>query len=173
MYESYSGEFQYRHHNLYRAAEYPDALLHCRELFDAPEAKLWASSIVGSICDKTIFSASLYLSGDYSLPHDDCVQSQSGCRKVAFIWHLTKGWDARWGGALYWSPTRDYIQPSFNTLYIFRVSAQSVHLVTQVNRKAKAKRLTINGWWLGPETQRDEVSSTTRTYLADGAVQAY
>jgi hypothetical protein len=173
LYENYSGEFQYRHHNLYRTADYPDALINCRELFDAPETKSWASSVTGRTCENTVFSASLYLPGDYSLPHDDCVQTPSGSRQVAFVWHLTKGWDVGWGGALYWCPAHRYIQPAFNTLYIFNVNPRSVHLVTQVNHEAKAKRLTINGWWLGPGTQSGESCSATTTLLGDSALQAY
>jgi Rps23 Pro-64 3,4-dihydroxylase Tpa1-like proline 4-hydroxylase len=63
------------------------------------------------------------------------------------VWHLTKNWRPRWGGAFYWCPSFAPIEASFNTLVLFNPTAISYHFVTQVSPHARGKRFTVNGWW--------------------------
>ena len=68
---------------------------------------------------------------------------------MAFVWHLTKDWDPKWGGDLYWCRAHHFVTPSFNTLALFTVGPDSAHFVTHVAPGARSKRLAINGWWTG------------------------
>ena len=73
-----------------------------------------------------------------------------GQRTVAYVWHLSKGWQPEWGGGLYWADNaqNQRIYPaSFNTLVLFLVTPSSSHFVTPVSRHAAGQRLAFNGWW--------------------------
>ena len=151
-YEKYEEHFHYHHHNLYNVSEYPADLLWCNEVFNSAATKAWATRLSGRPCiGPTAFSASWYLPGDHSLPHNDAIASDVETnRQVAFVWHLSKNWRSEWGGALFWCPRALYLSPAFNTLLLFNVGPNTSHFVTQVSPYAQGKRLTINGWWTGP-----------------------
>jgi len=156
LYEDYSDEhFHYRHHNIYDSATEPRELGICRKIFDSPVTRKQIERLSGRECSgRTSLSASWYMPGDYSLPHTDHIgDGVLERRQVAFVWHLTKEWDLRWGGDLFWCPTAHYLPPTFNTLILFNVSSDSLHFVTPVAPHAQAKRLAINGWWTGPDPQ--------------------
>ena len=142
--------FNYRHHNLYNPSLYPPALSVCRDIFASHPTRQFIENLTGLPCaGPTSFSASWYQPGDHSTPHNDHVANHRGQRRqVAFVWHLSKNWRPEWGGSLFWCPTGHYLTPSFNTLYLFNVTAESFHLVTQVSPLATSRRLTVNGWWL-------------------------
>src|SRR5262249_10784204 len=146
------GPFQYHHHNIYDKDLYPADLRWCQAIFASAETRQFIGELSGQDCTGgTSFSASWYQPGDHSLPHDDRVVTDylENIRNVAFVWHLTRNWRPDWGGALYWCPTLKYVPPSFNTLALFVVTSESTHFVTHVSPYAKAKSLTIKGWWLG------------------------
>ncbi len=151
LYENYDDEFHYHHHNLYDPAEFPPDLAACAQIFESAATKSWVSRLSGRACTGTPeFSASWYLPGDHSLPHNDSAGNDAdSIRQVAYVWHLAKDWRSDWGGALYWCPKAAYLPPSFNTLYLFNVGPESNHFVTHVSPYAQAKRLAINGWWTG------------------------
>jgi len=153
VYEGRDADFYYHHHNLYDKRDYPDDLAWCERVFDSPASRAFASRASGRRCTgSTSFSASWYQPGDHSLPHDDAVSNADGeNRQVAFVWHLAKEWRSEWGGALFWCPRSACVPPQFNSLILFNVGKDSVHFVTTVSPDAQGKRLTINGWWKGPD----------------------
>lgn len=154
VYEKYEPDFHYHHHNLYKRKHFPTDLQWCDSIFASPTTKAFASLLSGRDCrGPTAFSASWYLPGDHSLPHSDAVANAADAnRQLAFVWHLTKNWRPEWGGALFWCPRSVYVPPRFNTLVLFNVGPDTAHFVTQVSPYAQGKRLTINGWWTGPES---------------------
>lgn len=146
--------FHYTHHNLYDATHFSGALKHCHDVFASEATRRFIGALSDVDCSGPVqFGASLYLPGDYSLPHTDRV----GPRSLAFLWHLTRNWDPSWGGHLYWVPTQTFIKPTYNTLYLFPVSDLSGHLVCPVTPYAQGRRLTVNGWWThAPERPEPE-----------------
>ena len=150
--ENYAERFSYYHHNVYHPEDFPPDVAWCWKVFDSSGSKAWATRLSGRTClGPTSMSASWYLPGDHSLPHTDNVTTGDHyIRQLAFVWHLAKEWRSEWGGAFYWCPKACYMPPAFNTLYLFNVSSESSHFVTQVSPYAVGKRLTINGWWTGP-----------------------
>jgi hypothetical protein len=171
VYEGYKEHFHYHHHNLYRESEYPPDIAWCDKVFSSAATKAWATRLSGRPCEgPTAFSASWYLPGDHSLPHND-VRAHDGnaCRQVAFVWHLAKDWQPEWGGALFWCPKALYLQPVFNTLVLFNVAPGTSHFVTQVSPYAQGKRLAINGWWTGPAATGKKVKPAPDRIGADGA----
>jgi hypothetical protein len=136
--------FHYTHHNLYESARFGGELRRCHDIFGSRPTRDLMGELFNVDCGGEVqFGASLYLPGDYSLPHDD----RYGPRSLAFVWHLARNWDPSWGGHLYWAPTMTYLKPTFNTLTIFPVSKRSWHFVCPVSPYAKSQRLTVNGWW--------------------------
>jgi len=143
-YEGAAPFFHYRHHNLYDPADLPEAAVEVRNAFDGEGAKALMSELSARDCHGPAdFGASLYLGGDHSLPHQDFGIGRS----VAFIWYLTKRWDPRWGGGLFWCPSGTTVMPQFNSLVLFVVSQESAHFVTTVSPYARERRLSLNGWW--------------------------
>lgn len=171
VYEKYEKHFHYHHHNLYHENEYPPDLAWCDKVFSSDATKAWATQLSGRSCTgPTEFSASWYLPGDHSLPHNDAVvRADQANRQVAFVWHLAKEWRSEWGGALYWCPKALYLQPVFNSLVLFNVGLATSHFVTQVSPYAQGKRLAINGWWTGPAATGDAVRPLPDRIGADGA----
>jgi len=175
VYEGYEKHFHFHHHNLYEVSEYPPELAWCANVFDSAATKAWATRLSGRECvGPTVFSASWYLPGDHSLPHDDAIENVNN-RQVAFVWHLAKDWRPEWGGALYWCPKATYLPPVFNTLLLFNVGCgTSHHFVTQVSPYAQGKRLAINGWWTGPAaTRKPEWSGPERIDADDVSIKIY
>ena len=176
VYEKYEEHFHYHHHNLYIAGEYPPDIVFCDRVFDSASTKAWATRLSGRKCvGRTAFSASWYLPGDHSLPHNDAVPSGAdGTRQVAFVWHLAKEWRSEWGGALYWCPRGVYLPPVFNTLVLFNVGPDTEHFVTQVSPYAQGKRLAINGWWTGPaSTGESTLPAPDRTDAGGVLIEIY
>jgi thiol-disulfide isomerase/thioredoxin len=159
VYENYEDQFHYHHHNLYDGDQYPADLAWCAKLFDSSDTKAWVSRLSARSCPGPAeVSASWYLPGDHSLPHNDVVANDANAsRQVAFVWHLSKDWRPEWGGALFWCSKGCYLPPSFNTLWLFNVGPESTHFVTHVSPYAQGKRLAINGWWTGPSGTGDPV----------------
>jgi hypothetical protein len=156
VYEGYEDHFHYHHHNIYDKALYPPELAWCNAIFASGASRDLAQRLSQRDCSgETSFSASLYLPGDFSLPHNDDVTTGEGTsRQVAFVWHLTKNWRPTWGGDFYWCPANRYFAPVFNTLLLFTVGKDSNHFVTHVSPFARSKRLAINGWWTGKDGSR-------------------
>ena len=72
IHEAYQKDFHYRHHNLYKKSDYPPDLTWCDQIFGSPATKALVQRLSGRECiGPTQLSASWYLPGDHSLPHDD------------------------------------------------------------------------------------------------------
>lgn len=150
LYEDYQPHFHFHHHNIYDESLFPAELSHCRDVFRSEATKSFVQRLSRRDCSgETSFSASLYLPGDHSLPHNDFLMRDGQPRQVAFVWHLTKEWREDWGGEFFWCEKNRSVLPAFNTLLLFNVSLSSAHLVTLVSPHAKGKRLAISGWWHG------------------------
>jgi len=176
LHEGYEEDFHFHHHNLYNTDELPEDLAWCSKVFASPGTKSWVSRLSGRQCPGPAeFSASLYLPGDHSLPHNDVAASDDSFnRQVAYVWHLAKDWQSDWGGALYWCSKGCYLPPAFNTLYLFNVGPESNHFVTRVSPYAQGKRLAINGWWTGPAATADSVrKAPDRITAADIEIAVY
>ena len=61
--------------------------------------------------------------GDQTTIHDDRVYS----RVLAFIWHLTRDWQASWGGNFVWCTTGEVLPLAFNALHLMAVSLFGWH----------------------------------------------
>lgn len=142
--EDYNQHFAHRQHNIYEKNLFPEALIECEKIFASAATKAFMEGVSRRDCrGETTFSASRFLPGDFIMPHHDC----DGLRNVAFVWHLAKNWEPKWGGSFYWCSSLAHLPPSFNTLVLFNVSPQSLHLVSTVSPYAAGKRLAISGWW--------------------------
>lgn len=169
VYEDYEEGFHYHHHNIYDKRLFPRELMWCRKVFQSDSTKKFMQRLSQRDCGgKTQFSASWYLPGDHSLPHNDFIARDNEYRHVAFIWHLTKNWQPQWGGDLFWCPRTLYIPPSFNTLLLFNVGKNSSHFVTQVSPYAQSKRLAINGWWTGTENNGERPTHDHNRLISGG-----
>ena len=101
------------------------------------------------------FSVARYGRGDCIAPHDDKghfdIEPKCGgltvlhSRKVAGILYLSKGWKAKFGGALLDLEARAEHVPSFNTFIAFNVPR--MHAVAPVLVDGRP-RLSLFGWWL-------------------------
>jgi len=171
LYEGYDEHFHYHHHNLYEVAEFPGDLAWCGQIFDSPETRELVTRLSGRPCPgPTEFSASWYLPGDHSLPHNDVGANDANSnRQVSFVWHLAKDWRSEWGGALFWCSKGCYLPPVFNTLWLFNVGPESSHFVTHVSPYSQGKRLAVNGWWTGQSTTRESVWKGPERIGSEGA----
>lgn len=150
LYEGYEEHFHYRHHNIYDEQLYPEALVRCRDIFDSEATKGFVAGLTQRDCSgRATLAASWYQPGDHSLPHNDFMTYKEEQRRVAFIWNLTKEWQADWGGEFFWCRTGKSVMPAFNSLLLFNVARESMHFVTMVAPHAKGKRLAVSGWWTG------------------------
>jgi Rps23 Pro-64 3,4-dihydroxylase Tpa1-like proline 4-hydroxylase len=98
-YEDFSQDhFHYHYHKVYDSARGPAHLRLCEKIFDNDATKGFVQRLSGRDCSGLVrLSASLYLPGDYALPHSDRLGAGSSeCRQVAFVWHLTNGWQSNW-----------------------------------------------------------------------------
>ena len=157
IYEGYEEHFHYHHHNIYDETLFPRELGRCRDIFGSEATKRFVQDIAKRDCTGPVtLSASLYLPGDHSLPHNDFTIRNGQQRQVAFIWNLTKQWQTDWGGEFFWCKKSYWVSPTFNTLLLFNVDRESKHFVTLVSPHAEGKRLAISGWWNGPAGSDDD-----------------
>jgi len=146
--------FQFQHHHLFTS---PNLLEnHCPTFVRAcawfeDHFAAWIRHATG-LRGSARASASWFAPGDFSSPHND----QDDGNVIAFVWHVTRGWDERDGGDLVWLDPYLRFPPSENTLYLFVVRDESDHLVQAVwdhagtggcSAGSAAKRLAINGWF--------------------------
>ena len=143
-YDGHKPFFHFHHHNLYGWSDLPPEVRECARILGSTPTKLLLSVLTGADCRGPLsIAASMYLPGDYSLPHNDAHDARS----IAYVWYLTKDWRPEWGGQFVWCPSGAIVNPSFNTLIAFKVSSQSLHFVAPVSQRARGRRLSVNGWW--------------------------
>jgi phosphatidylinositol glycan class S len=123
-------------------------------LFGSQEFRAYIASITGEPRLKKIDAAGqIYAAGDHLLPHDDRLEG----RKIAYVMQLTEGFTPSDGGQLqffgYDATTKrpakvlKSFTPTFNTLFLFKVSTRSFHQVREV--VGKGERISITGWFYG------------------------
>jgi hypothetical protein len=91
------------------------------------------------------FDAHLMTRGDFLAPHDDAIDD----RRVACVIFFGRKWDPGFGGALtVRSRTGDVwvVEPEFNTLVIFDVTAGTDHSVQEVRGSKGLRRASLSGW---------------------------
>lgn len=94
--------------------------------------------------------ATRYGEGDFLAPHKDPNRG-----KIGFVYSLTKGWRAEWGGNLHflneknWTLVERVIVPKHNLLTIFSLNNNQgkPHFVSEVSHAASTKRISISGWY--------------------------
>ncbi|MGX7953219.1 2OG-Fe(II) oxygenase [Tsuneonella sp. HG249] len=85
-----------------------------------------------------------YRARDFLTTHDDAIEGKN--RVAAYVYGLTSGWQADWGGLLLFEKgdaVTGFV-PDFNVLRIF--SVPSKHHVSYVAPWVQARRLSITGW---------------------------
>lgn len=85
-----------------------------------------------------------YRAGDFLTTHDDVIEGKN--RLAAYVFGLTEGWQADWGGLLLFE-NGDRVSgfvPQFNVLRLFAVPAR--HHVSLVAPWVEGRRLSITGW---------------------------
>jgi hypothetical protein len=169
--------FHVKQFNVYLKSDYTDFMLAADEIFTSKETSAFMNDITGRDCSgDTLTTASWFAPTGYVSPHSDHREA----RTVSYVWHLSKNWLPEWGGALYWSQEEAehaYVHASFNTLTIFGVHPNTVHMVTPVSPYATEKRLTWNGWMTSSWNPRpdDDLESRLdtpekRRYLTENQV---
>jgi SM-20-related protein len=118
------------------------------DLLNAPETLDLLRAIVGTpaigLADA---QATDYRAGDFLTTHDDAIEGKN--RVAAYVYSLTTGWQADWGGLLLLE-TGEAVSgfiPEFNTLRLFSVPTR--HHVSYVAPWVTARRLSITGWLRG------------------------
>jgi hypothetical protein len=160
-YERHDPFFHFHHHNLYGGSSLPVEVRDCARVLGSTPTKLLLSVLTGADCRGPLsVGASMYLPGDYSLPHTDAADARS----LAYIWYLTKDWSPKWGGLFVWCQTGAMVNPSFNSLIVFKVTDATLHFVAPVSRYACGRRLTVNGWWNAAKGPCNEPRGATPTW---------
>lgn len=146
--ETVSDSFYFHSHVVYDPARLGPTLSLLHRICDSEATTGWASELSGIPCTAaTTAFPSWYMPGDQTTIHDDRVYS----RVLAFIWHLTRDWQASWGGNFVWCTTGEVLPLAFNALHLMAVRHGQPHTVMPVVPTAQGKRLCWNGWWQAAE----------------------
>jgi hypothetical protein len=89
-------------------------------------------------------------------------------RRIAYILHLTKEWNPKYGGDMVWMNPAYHFHPSFNSMTFFAVSESSWHFVSPVASTCPPtmKRLAFSGWWTSVNLrQADAIESKKNDQL--------
>jgi Rps23 Pro-64 3,4-dihydroxylase Tpa1-like proline 4-hydroxylase len=90
--------------------------------------------------------------GDYLSPHGDVVEN----RRLAYVLFLTGNWNPARGGVLTILDHDDRawrIEPEYNTLVVFDVTAHAQHAVSEISAgEGQPMRITWGGWIAGADT---------------------
>ena len=150
--------FNFKESDLFRFHQTPDlrnspnkTLREFAKFFSSKEFCQYISKITRTHVNKADMSGFIYSATDHLLPHDDRLAG----RKIAYVVNLSQGFKKRDGGALSFFETKNNkptkitqsFTPSFNTLYLFKVSPRSFHQVDEV--LSSKKRFTLAGWFHG------------------------
>jgi hypothetical protein len=115
------------------------------DLMNSPPALQFLRGVTGR--DDIVFAdaqATDYRGGDFLTTHDDAIEGKD--RVAAYVFSLTRGWQADWGGLLMFDDGQRVAgyMPDFNALRLFSVPCS--HHVSYVVPWAGARRLSITGW---------------------------
>lgn len=119
------------------------------QFFNSKDFCRYVSAITSTRVNRADMSGFIYSSTDHLLPHDDRLEG----RKIAYVVNLSQGFTKRDGGALSFFATKNNrptrivqsFTPTFNTLFLFKVSPKSFHQVDEV--LTGKRRLTVAGWF--------------------------
>jgi Rps23 Pro-64 3,4-dihydroxylase Tpa1-like proline 4-hydroxylase len=117
--------------------------------FNSKDFCAYISQITSTRVSRADMSGFIYSSTDHLLPHDDRLEG----RKIAYVVNLSQGFTKKDGGALSFFSTKNNrpvrivqsFTPTFNTLFLFKVTPKSFHQVDEV--LSDKKRVTIAGWF--------------------------
>jgi len=117
--------------------------------FNTKDFCKYISQITSTRVNRSDMSGFIYSSTDHLLPHDDRLEG----RKIAYVVNLSQSFTKKDGGALSFFATKDNrptkivqsFTPTFNTLFLFKVSPRSFHQVDEV--LSDKKRLSFGGWF--------------------------
>ena len=146
----YAGFFdEFRHSS--NLSEFQNFLL----AFRADSFKRYFEAISGlSFGPAPLINAYSYKAGDFLSSHTDDVKS----KRLSFVFYLSPHWEHRFGGILNLidqSGDLTQIQPDYNSLTVFDVTARTEHFVSPVEPCAgENARLTISGWFLKPNVEQ-------------------
>ena len=145
--------FQYRFESIRAPDGQPEreksgTLLDQFALFmSSPDLVSLLQRVTGSLdVDFADAQATCYGPGHFLTVHDDDVEGKG--RRAAYVFGLTEGWRAEWGGLLLFHDTAGNIErgftPAFNSLNLFAVP--QAHSVSYVTPLAPRKRISVTGW---------------------------
>ena len=117
--------------------------------FNSKEFCAYISKITNTRVNRADMSGFIYSSTDHLLPHDDRLEG----RKIAYIVNVSQGFTRKDGGALSFFETKKNrptkvvrsFTPTYNTLFLFKVSPKSFHQVDEV--LTDKKRVSLAGWF--------------------------
>lgn len=121
------------------------------KFFSSKEFCSYISKITKTKVKTADMSGFIYSTTDHLLPHDDRLEG----RKIAYVVQLSQDFTRKDGGALSFFATENNqpkkivqsFKPTFNTLFLFKVSPKSFHQVDEV--LSNKRRLTFAGWFYG------------------------
>lgn len=119
------------------------------EFFNSKDFCKYVSTITHTKVKRADMSGFIYSSTDHLLPHDDRLEG----RKIAYVVNISQNFTRKDGGALSFFATKNNrpkkifqsFPPTFNTLFLFKVSPKSFHQVDEI--LSDKKRLTLAGWF--------------------------
>jgi hypothetical protein len=128
------------------------AFLRLRSAFGDRRAAAWFEAVAARPLGALEYSVHWMRTGDFLRPHTDAI----GGRVLAYVLFLSEQWDASFGGALHVrdASRREWVvEPTFNSLVVFDVTARSEHFVTPIEPRAGQRaRVTLGGWVYEPES---------------------
>ncbi len=158
-----------------------DNLLQLRSTLYSDEFRTFVGNVIGvnDLIDRVDCSINAYSKSCHLLCHDDVI----GTRRVSYIIYLTdpdSEWLDNYGGSLELYPLEDedsaetgipkcaptkVITPKFNRIVLFEVQpGRSYHSVQEVF--VDQPRLSISGWFHGPEPSKDADKSSLHQLLS-------
>ena len=128
------------------------AFLKLRSAFGDRRAAAWFEAVAAQPLGALEYNVHWMRTGDFLRAHTDAI----GERVLAYVLFLSERWDASFGGALHVrdSSRREWVvEPTFNSLVVFDVTARSEHFVTPIEPRAGQRvRVTLGGWVYAPES---------------------
>jgi 2OG-Fe(II) oxygenase superfamily len=122
-----------------------------RQTFQRPEFTEFFETLTGiSLGSSDDFGVHSMGTGDFLRAHSDDNKN----RRIALVIYLSPDWERSYGGNLQLfdkDGALTEIVPSYNSMVVFDVLAETTHLVTPVEPAAgNLTRLTIGGWYHQP-----------------------
>ncbi len=148
--------FEFKESDLFRLHQTADisnlsnaVLQEFYQFFNSKDFCRYISAITNTKVKRADMSGFIYSSTDHLLPHDDRLED----RKIAYVVNLSQDFKKKDGGALSFfasknnRPTKisQSFQPTFNTLFLFKVSPKSFHQVDEV--LTDKRRVSLTGWF--------------------------